>query len=103
MPAYTKADAIMAAAQTLMKILIQEADSNIVQHDKEKLIELATIFQNVANKLPQNEAEKESATIINNKEKPRVDIKHKHIHTTAQQQYQTQEQNKLIQQKMHLL
>ena len=68
MPTYTKADALMTAVQNLMKVLIQEADSNIIQHDREKLIELLTIFQNIVQKLPQNEAEKEGATIINSKE-----------------------------------
>ena len=67
----------MAAAQNLMKILTQESTSNIIHHDREKIIELVTIFQIVAQKLPQNEAEKESATLINNKEKPRVEIMHK--------------------------
>ena len=58
MPTYTKADEIMAAAQNLMKVLTQEANSNIINHDREKIIDLATIFQNVAQKLPQNEAKK---------------------------------------------
>ena len=59
MPTYTKADAIMATVQNLMKVLTQEATSNIIHQDREKIIELATIFQNAAQKLPQNEAEKE--------------------------------------------
>ena len=66
MPTYTKADAIMATVQNLMKVLTQEATSNIIQQEREKLIELATIFHEVVQKLPQHEAGKESATIINN-------------------------------------
>ena len=62
----------------------------------EKLIELATILQNVVQKLPQNEAEKGSATIINSKEKPRVEIIHKQIQTTAQQPHQIHAQNDMI-------
>ena len=37
MPTQTKADAMMAAAQTLLKVLTQEADSNIIQHDNRKI------------------------------------------------------------------
>ena len=65
MPTYTKADAIMAAAQDLRKLLTQEATSHIIQHDREKLIELATIFHKVAQKLPLHKAKKESAIITN--------------------------------------
>ena len=38
-----------------------------------KINELATIFQNIAQKLPQNEADKESTKIISNKEKLRAE------------------------------
>ena len=51
MSTYTKADAMMAAAQNLMKVLTQKATSNIIRHDREKLIEPATIFQRYTTKV----------------------------------------------------
>ena len=50
MPTYTKADAIMAAAQDLLNVLTQDATSNIGQNDKEKLIELMNIFNKATKK-----------------------------------------------------
>ena len=96
MPTHTKADTIMAAAQNLMKVLTQEATSNIIHQYREKLIELATIFQNVVQKLPQDETEKESATIISNKEQPKVENACKQIQPTTQQPHQTHAQNDMI-------
>ena len=89
MPTYTKADEITAAAQDLMNVLTQDVISIIGHNGREKLIELANIFNKVAKKLPMHKAEEESATITNNQVKPRVEIIHQRQQTTTQQPYQT--------------
>ena len=89
MQTYTKADAIMAAVQDIMNVLTQDGRSNIEHNDREKLIEHVSIFNNVAKTLSMHKAEKESAKIINNIVKPRVEIIHQRQQTTTHQPHQT--------------
>ena len=74
MPTYKKADTIVAVPKELIRVLQNNAPTNIWQTEKEKLTELATIFNKVATTMPNLEANLSISSLNTTSIHLRVDI-----------------------------